>query len=137
MAFKEPSHRLVACKKVYTCHKFQVFNDQFHWPKILATCDQIGEIYHMGFSDNLSQQYKYEPQFSKQQYSLHCAVKHTGCKNSTREYFYHLTDDMKHNVSSTALVIYHFLTAHQLFASNLLTAQHNTRANMFPRNGRH
>ena len=30
LTFKELYQGLVTCKKVYTCHKFQVFNDQFH-----------------------------------------------------------------------------------------------------------
>lgn len=71
LSFKELYQKLVAYKKIYTSHKYQVYNNQFHWPKILSTCDQIGEIYHMDFSENLSQQYKYEPQschFNKQQY---------------------------------------------------------------------
>ena len=73
LTFKELYQKFVACKKVYTSHKYQVYNNQFHWPKILASCDQIGDIYHMDFSENLSQQYKYEPQschFNKQQYLL-------------------------------------------------------------------
>ena len=70
-----------AVKKDYTCHEYQVFNGKFHWPKILSTCEDIGVIYHMDYSENLSQEYKYEPQwshFNKNQYSLHCTVKHTG-----------------------------------------------------------
>ena len=91
MTFKELYQRLVACKKIYTCHKFQVFNDQFHWPKILETCDQIGEIYHMDFSENLSQQYKYEATIMPfQQTTVSTTVKDTGCKNFPHEHFYHL-----------------------------------------------
>ena len=85
LTFEKIYRRLTLLKKSYTCHKYQVFNVQFHWPKVLATCKDIGEIYHMNFSENLSQQYKYEPQschFNKQQYSLHCTVKHTRDESS-------------------------------------------------------
>ena len=115
LTFKELYQKFVACKKVYISHKHQVYNDQFHWPKILASCDQIGDIYHMDFSENLSQQYKYEPQschFNKQQYSLHCTIQHTGCSISPHEHFYHLSDDMKHNFAFTSSVVHHLLELH-------------------------
>ena len=110
LTFKELYQGLVTCKKVYTCHKFQVFNDQFHWAN--SNCDQTSEIDYMDFLDDLSQQYKYEPQschFSKQQYSLSCTVKHTCCENYPHEYFYHLSGDMRHNFAFTLSVVYHSL----------------------------
>ena len=97
---------------MYTTHKYQVFNDQFHWPKILATANDIGEIYHMDYSENLSQQYKFEPQsshFKKQQFSLHCTVKHTSNEDSPYHYMYHLSDEMKHDSAFTSVVVYHIL----------------------------
>ena len=106
--------KLSACKKDYTCHKYQVFN-KFHWPRILATCEDIGVIYHMDYSENLSQQYKYEPQsshFKKNQYSLHCTVKHTDNKNYPYEYIYHLFDEKKHDFAFTSMVINHILQLH-------------------------
>ena len=97
---------------MYTTHKYQVFNDQFHWPKILATANDIGEIYHMDYSENLSQQYKFEPQsshFNKQQFSLHCTVKHTSNEDSPYHYMYHLSDEMKHDSAFTSVVVHHLL----------------------------
>ena len=69
--------QLISLKQKYLCHKYQVRNDRFHWQKVLATIENYGAIYHMDFSENISQMYKHEPQsshFNKQQYSLHCTV---------------------------------------------------------------
>ena len=89
MTYSEIYKTLISLKKVYTTHKYQVFNDQFHLPKILATANDIGEICHMDYSENLSQQYKFETHsshFNKQQFSLHCTVKHTS--NEASPYYY-------------------------------------------------
>ena len=51
MTYSEIYKKMISLKKVYTTHKYQVFNDQFHWPKILATANDIGEIYHMDYSE--------------------------------------------------------------------------------------
>ena len=62
----------------------------------------------MDYSENLSQQYKYEPQashFNKNQYSLHCTVKHTDNKNSPYEYIYHLSNEKKHDFAFTSMVV--------------------------------
>ena len=59
----------------------------------------------MNFSENLAQQYKYEPQsshFSKTQFSLHCTVKHLP---KSHEYIYHLSNEMKHNYAFIATVL--------------------------------
>ena len=56
--YSEIYKTLISLKKVYTTHKYQVLTEQFHWPKIMATANDIGEIYHMDYSKNLSQQYK-------------------------------------------------------------------------------
>ena len=69
----------------------------------------------MDYSENLSQQYKYEPQsshFNKNQYSLHCTVKHTDNKNSPYEYIYHLSDEKKHDFAFTSMVVNHILQLH-------------------------
>ena len=39
-------------------HKFQVNNDKFHCLRILTTAS-AREIYHMDYSKNLSQMYKF------------------------------------------------------------------------------
>ena len=79
-------------KNLYTRHKSDVYNDAFNWPKVLETTKDIGEIYYMDCSENLAQQYKYEPQsshFSKRQFSLHCTIKHLP---NSHEYNYHLSN---------------------------------------------
>ena len=58
----------------------------------------------MDSSENLVQQYKYEPQsshFSKRQFSIHCTVKHLP---NSHDYIYHLSKEMKHNYAYTATV---------------------------------
>ena len=52
MTYSEIYQKLISLKKVYTTHKYQVFNNQFHCPKILTTANDIGEIYHMDYSEN-------------------------------------------------------------------------------------
>ena len=74
-------------------HKYEVFNDMHHWPVILSTTSEIGSIYHMDFSENISQMHNSGPQsshFNKAQYSLHCTVRHGANGNL---YLYHLTDE--------------------------------------------
>ena len=61
MTYSEIYKKLISLKKVYTTHKYQVSNDQFHWSKILATANDIGEIYHMDYPENLSQKFKFKP----------------------------------------------------------------------------
>ena len=66
-------------KKLYITYKFEVYNNIFHWPKIINSILGIGEIYLLDYSENMTQQYKLEHQslhFSKKQFSLHCTVKH-------------------------------------------------------------
>ena len=55
--------------------------------------DSTGKIFHMDFSENISQMYKNEPQsshFNKAQYSLHCTVEH---QQNEYKYNYHLSDE--------------------------------------------
>ena len=80
-------------QKQYLVHKYEVFNDMHHWPVILSTTSEIGSIYHMDFSENVSQMHNSGPQsshFNKAQYSLHCTVRHGANGNL---YLYHLTDE--------------------------------------------
>ena len=70
MTFKELYTKLLAMKKVYLMHRYQVNNDVYQGPLILATIQTHGSIFHMDFSENLTQMFKYEPQsahFSKKQ----------------------------------------------------------------------
>ena len=100
-SLKEIFNTMLSLKKRYLMHKYQIYNDTFHWPRILST---EGEIYHMDFSENLTQSYKYEPQsshFNKKQYSLYCTVKH----GTPNQYMYHLSDEMKHDYAFTSTVV--------------------------------
>ena len=114
LTYKELYEKLSKLKKEYTCHKFQVYNDIHHWPKVVSTTSEIGSIYHMDFSENLSQMHKFEPQpshFSKSQYSLHCTIKHCPeSDHSPHQYMYHLSDVMQHNHAFTAAVVEHILS---------------------------
>ena len=84
-------------KKEYIIDKFQIYNDKAHWPSVLETANIYGEIYHMDFSENLTELVKYEPQsshFNKSQYSLHCTAKYTGLEESPYHYLYLLSNVM-------------------------------------------
>ena len=59
----------------------------------------------MDYSENMTQQYKFEPQssyFSKKQFSLQCTVKHLP---DSHEYIYHLSNVMTHNYAFTSTVL--------------------------------
>ena len=74
LSFIDACSKFVSMKKLYITHKIDVYNDAFHWPKIINSIPGIGEIYHLGYSENMKQQYKFEPQsshFSKKQFPLH------------------------------------------------------------------
>ena len=64
MTYSELFTELCRYKKPYLVHKYEVFNDIYHWPKILQTATDIGPIYRMDFSENIGQMYKYKPQSS-------------------------------------------------------------------------
>ena len=99
-------------------HKYQVYNDKHHWPSILASSEDFGPIYHMDYSKNIAQMYKYKPQsshFSKQQYSLHCTVRTKYLDSQpTHNYLYDLSDEMKHDYAFTASVVDHVLSPEDL-----------------------
>ena len=77
LSLKDVYLKLVFMKKLYITHKFEVYNNAFHWPKIISSIPGIAKIYHLDYSENMTHQYKFEPQsshFSKKQFSLHCTV---------------------------------------------------------------
>ena len=77
--YKDLNKKLCNLQKSYCSHKFLVYDNIYHWPRILATVPEYGPILQMDFSENLSQMHKYEPQsahFNKHNYPLHCAVEH-------------------------------------------------------------
>ena len=106
LSFQEIYEKLAGQRQQYLMHRFQVLNDRFHWPRVLAA--STGPTYHYDFSENLPQMYKYEPQsshFNKNQYSLHCTVKHL--EDGSFKYLYHLSNDMKHDHAFTSAVVRH------------------------------
>ena len=108
-SFTEIYKSLSELRTKYLMHRYQVFNDKYQWPQILATTDTLGPIYHFDYSENLTQSYKYEPQsshFNKKQYSLHCTVKHF---LDSSQYFYHFSDSKKHDFAYTSHVLNHLL----------------------------
>ena len=106
----------------YTMHRYHVYNDLYHWPRILSTTDKYGEITHSDYAENMSQLNKLEAQschFNKQAYSLHCTVEHinpitNSGKKSPYRYIYHLSDEMKHDFAFTSLVADHCLQLNAL-----------------------
>ena len=52
LTYEEIYTKLGTVKKDYSCHKYQAFNDKFHWPRILETCNDIGVIYQKIYSNN-------------------------------------------------------------------------------------
>ena len=105
--FKEVTEKLMSIKWKYLPHRYQVSNYIYHWLQILSKTDELGPIFHMDYSENITQAFQYITQsshFSKKQYPLHCTVKHEGGKN---HYLYHLSDELTHNFSSTFNVMKH------------------------------
>ena len=97
---------MLSLKCAHLKHKYQVYNNKHHWPEILRTTEEFGAIYHLDYSENLTQSYKYEPQsshFNKARYSLHCSVKHSS--DQTFSYFFDLSDDLKHDFAFTKTVV--------------------------------
>ena len=69
-------------------------------------------MFHMDFSENISMTPKFEVQehhFNKVQSSLHCTVAYS--KNGT-QYFYHISDVIKHDVSFVELVVRDLISKH-------------------------
>ena len=51
--FKDVFLKLASMKKLYVTHKFEVYNNAFHWPKIINSIPGIGEIYLLDYSDSV------------------------------------------------------------------------------------
>ena len=72
----------------------------------MRTTEEFGAIYRLDYSENLTQSYNNESQsshFNKVQYFFHCSVKHSS--DQTFSYFYHLSDDLKHDFAFTKTVL--------------------------------
>lgn len=102
-------------RHIYLKHRYLVENDKQEWRNILNTISDIGPIFHMDFSENLSGTPKFEPQsdhFSKQQFSLHCTVKYD-CNIETEKpsysYYYHLPDDSTRDAVFASTVVWDLL----------------------------
>ena len=97
-------------KDIYLKHRYLVENNRYEWRNILSTVSDIGPIFHMDFSENYSERQNLKQQsahFSKQQFSLHCKVKHdcnTETEKSPYSYYYHLSDDLTHDAVFTCIV---------------------------------
>ena len=112
LSYHQIYQKLAAMRSDYIKHKYQIYNDKYHWPIILSTTEKYEEIYHMDFLENLSQHVKYEPQsshFNKSQYSLHCTVQHTSNDEAKYDYLYHLSHMMKHAHTFTSAIVDHIL----------------------------
>ena len=113
MTYEDCFKTFFTLKKAYTSHKYQVYNDIYHWPKIWSSTVEYGPIYHLDYSENLSQMHKFKPQsshFNEPQYSLHCIIKYmTDELDMPYSYIYNLSDDMKHDNAFTATVVDHIL----------------------------
>ena len=89
----------------YLLHRFECKNDSFYWPQILAARD-LGYIFHMDYSENISATPKEEPQdahFSGKQTSLHCTVAYL--PDGNHQYQYHMSDDLGHDTTFTVHVV--------------------------------
>ena len=97
-------------KKEYCTHKYFVYNDKYHWPRILASVPEYGPIYHMDYSENMAQKFEVQSaHFNKRNCSLHCTVEHVDINEhpnlkSPYIYHYHLSDDMTHDSAFTSEV---------------------------------
>ena len=90
----------------YLLHRYECINDNYMWPQIMDQ-SELGYIFHIDFSENISVTPKYEPQaahFSGKQTSLHCTVVyHPELPKPT--YMYHISDNTTHNSVFTDHVI--------------------------------
>ena len=105
--------QLLKEKNKYLVHRFQVENDKHEWKQILETVKDIGPVFHMDFSENITASPKFEPQsshFSKRQFSFHCTVMHTAKEGiPVNTYIYHLSDYVKHDSIFTMNVVFDIL----------------------------
>ena len=115
ISYRDLYKKVWSMKKAYMVHKYYVYNDKYHWPKIVATVPELGEITHCDYSENMSQLHKREAQpchFNKPAYSLHCTVEHIDPEKhphlkSPYKYIYHLSDCKTHNYAYTSIVANH------------------------------
>ena len=101
-------YKIMKVWKEYLIHKYKIYNDVLHWPRVLSTVEELGTIFHMDYSENVTSQVKSEPQsghFNKKQYSLHCTVQH-----DVDNYFYHFSNVKTHGFAYTFSVIKHLNT---------------------------
>ena len=92
-----------------------------HWHVILSITSEMGPMYHMDFSENISHMHKFEPQsshFNKAQYSLHCTVRH-GANGSL------IT--IQHNTKQNMFLIFGLLL--QLAEKEIIDDYHQTIQN--------
>ena len=52
--FKDVYSKLVSMEKLYITHKFEFYNNAFHWPKIINSIPGIGKIYYIDYSENMT-----------------------------------------------------------------------------------
>ena len=106
--------KLMNIQHSYLFHRFQVCNDNFEWKNILLTVPNLGPIFHLDFSENITNTSKFEPQsahFSKKQFSLHCSVMHSCSQDFPQyQYFDHFSDVIRHNFYFSITVIKDLLT---------------------------
>ena len=113
VSFKELYKKVTDIQKQYTTHKYYVYNDIFHWPRILASVPRYGPILHQDYSENMPKMHKIKTQsahFNKHNYSLHCTVElvnHDEFPNlkSPYIYHYHLSDEIKHDAAFTSVIL--------------------------------
>ena len=107
VAIQDAIFKLDSLKTKYLLHRYLIADDKMHWPSVMATVCEEKPIFHMDFSENIQLTPKMEVQdahFNKRQFSLHCSVKH-GLTAKGNEYFYHLSDETKHDVTFVKLVV--------------------------------
>ena len=61
MTYKELDKKLAKLQTAYTTHKYHEYNDVYHWPIILGTVAEYGEIFHSDYSENMSQMHLWDP----------------------------------------------------------------------------
>ena len=99
--------KLDSCGASYMNHRFEIKNDIYYWPRISGNSN-LGYIFHMDFSENVSCTPKFEPQdahFSGKETSLHCSVvSKPYMLEKECTYVYHLSNDRTHVSAFTVSV---------------------------------
>ena len=55
VTYNDLYQKLCNLQKSYCTHKFLVYDNIYHWPRVLAAVPEYGPIYLMNFSEHLSQ----------------------------------------------------------------------------------